>query len=391
MPAKNIQRVDKNGVYFHIYNNGVEKRTIFNDEEDYEVFLGYLKEYLTAPADPKKIKKAFTVNDRVFHGVPHQPKNYFNKVELVAYGLMPSHFHLLLHQKSLDSIQNFIRSLCTRYAMYYNKKYQRTGSLFQGPYKSVQIKDVSHLIYLTRYLHRESFKENGKDLTRDNVSSYKEYLGIRQTSWVKPKTVLSFFDKSENNSFKGTSGYKNFVEKYELDQKEKKLLEELVLESESEHLESRPPALPERGLPERVVSKEVHFDRETKPRPRIPEFIAASVGVFVLLLGLGVRNISVSAAKIKSSSPSPIPLISGVEDVKPEPKVVLVIKISDGAESVNIRQEPRVQSEKIGEALAGDTFNEFSSVDSEWYEIKLADGSTGFVSARYAEEEETNN
>jgi len=63
---------------------------------------------------------------------------------------------------------------------------------------------------------------------------------------------------------------------------------------------------------------------------------------------------------------------------------MLIIKITDGSESVNIRQKPTVGSNKIGEAKEGDTF-EFVSVNSGWYEIKLADESTGFISARYLE------
>src|SRR3989304_5720760 len=214
MPAQNVRRVDEDGVYSHIYNKGVEGRIIFADEEDYQVFLGYLKDYLTAPISPESAKKEFTVNGRIFRGVPHQPKNYFNKVELVAYSLMPNHFHLLVHQITKGSSQSFIRSLCTRYSMYFNKKYQRTGALFQGPYKSVQIKSGPRLPHLTRFFHYAG-----------GHSSYSEYLGARETSWVKPKIVLSFFGK-------GTAGYKDFVEKYEPDQKVKELLKDITFESE---------------------------------------------------------------------------------------------------------------------------------------------------------------
>ena len=136
MPAQNLQRTKEIGIYSHIYNKGVEKRILFNDEEDYAVFLNFLKDYLSALKDPDSLKKDFKVNGRTFQGTPHQPKNYFNQVELLAYSLMPDHFHLILHQKTRGSLESFIRSLCTRYSIYYNKKYQRTGSLFEGPYKS---------------------------------------------------------------------------------------------------------------------------------------------------------------------------------------------------------------------------------------------------------------
>jgi len=74
MPAKHFLRVDEEGIYSHIYNKGVEQRVIFNDREDYETFLGYLKEYLTPPRDPESIKKAFEVKGRTFRGTPHSFK-----------------------------------------------------------------------------------------------------------------------------------------------------------------------------------------------------------------------------------------------------------------------------------------------------------------------------
>ena len=133
MPAKNLQRIDKEGLYFHIYNKGVEEKIIFSDGEDYRVFLRFLEEYLTTPQDPENTKKTFQIHGRTFRGTPHQPKNYFNAVELVAYSLMPNHFHLALSQVTKGSVENFIRSLCTRYSIYFNKKYTHSGPLFAGP------------------------------------------------------------------------------------------------------------------------------------------------------------------------------------------------------------------------------------------------------------------
>src|SRR3989344_4849388 len=222
MPAKNLQRENEEGIYSHIYNKGIEKRVIFNDEDDYEVFQGFLRDYLTPSKDPESIKKDFEVHGRIFRGTPHQPKNYFSKVELIAYSLMPDHFHLLLRQKARGSLESFIRSLCTRYSIYFNKKYQHTGTLFEGSYKSVQIKDKPRLMHLARFLHLCP-KEYHTGLTED-YSSYAEYLGARETLWVKPKVILSLFGK-------GMVDYKNFVEKYEPDQKEKEFIKDITFES----------------------------------------------------------------------------------------------------------------------------------------------------------------
>lgn len=322
MPAQNLSRTHADGTYCHVYNQGIEHKIIFNDAQDYQIFVSYLQDYLSLPADPEAAKKVFSIKGHTFRGTPHQPKNYFNKVELVAYGLMPRHFHLLVHQKTRDSLEGFIRSLCTRYSMYFNKKYQRAGSLFQGPYKSVLIKDETRLLHLTRYLHTGGY------------SSYPEYLGERVTSWVKPQA----------------GNYKDFVEKYEPDQSEKEVLSETTLESENRHVE--------------------------RPRLKISELMALG-GIFLLLLALGIRNVRTSTTPL---------VLSKTADV--EVKKMLTIKITDeitdGSASVNIRQEPTVRANKIGVAKEGDVF-EFVSLDSGWYEIKLTDGSTGFISARYIE------
>lgn len=370
MPAKNLLRVDEEGIYSHIYNKGVEKRTIFSDSEDYEVFLGFLKDYLTAPKDPNSTKKDFKVRGRVFRGSPHQPKNYFNKIELIAYSLMPDHFHLLLHQKNRGSLESFIRSLCTRYSMYFNKKYKRSGSLFNGPYKSVLIKHGPMLPYLTYYFHHAG-----------GYSSYPEYLGEKQTLWVKPKVVLSFFDK-------GTAGYKYFVEKYELTQKHKGLIQSLSLESESVHLGGR----------DLASSQEKHPDLSLGSRLKLPAFMSGSLVIFLLLFTLGARNINISSAKNFQPLPSP-EVLSETDEAKPEeeakpkeeaePVVILTVKMKDASSSANIRQKPTISSEKIGEAKNGDTF-EFVSNNSDWFEVKLQDGSTGFILGEFIEEEETN-
>ncbi len=369
MPAQNLFRADETGTYCHVYNRGIEDKILFNDEQDYEVFLGYLRDYLSVPADTEATKKVFSINGRTFRGTPHQPKNYFNQVVIVSYCIMPNHFHLLVYQITKGSLEKFIRSLCTRYSMYFNKKYQRTGPLFQGPYKSVQIKDEASLLYLTRYFHISGH------------SSYREFLGARATSWVKPNVVLSFFDRAKTDFLKGTGSYKDFVEKYTLDQKGKELLQGITLESESQHLG--------KSILASNVEKppEIPANPNLKPVKRIPEFLAAGT-MFLLLVGLGVRNINASIAKLTpKSAPTPLVLPKAVEvEIEPEikPKTMLTVKITDGATSINILQAPIVSSNKIGEAKEGDTF-EYVSTDSGWYEIKLADGSVGFIPASFIE------
>ncbi len=215
MPAKNLIRFECENGYYHIYNRGVDKRTIFQDEQDYKVFLKYLKEYLSPPMDLTKIKESFTLQGYTFQGIPHQPKNFYGKIDLIAYCLMPNHFHLELYQKNKQDIQNFMQSISTCYSMYFNKKYDRIGSLFQGTYKAVLIDNENYLLHLSRYIHL-----NPSEFTNDleaTYSSYSEFLGKRNTQWIKPEIILSYFDKAKDDFIKGVNTYKDFVEKYAVD------------------------------------------------------------------------------------------------------------------------------------------------------------------------------
>ena len=201
MPAKNVLKVYVGNSYYHIYNRGVEKRIIFKDDQDYGVFLGYLKEYLSPPKDVSLLKEKFTLKGESFKGVPRQPNNYSKEIELLVYCLMPNHFHLLIKQNLDRSIENFMRSLLTRYSGYFNKRYKRVGCLFHGPYKAVMINSDEYLLCLSRYIHLNPQELEGGLF--GVPSSYSDYLGRRRTSWVKTDLILSL---------RGRNSYQKFVE-----------------------------------------------------------------------------------------------------------------------------------------------------------------------------------
>lgn len=373
MPAKNLKRKDDKGTYFHVYNRGIEGRTIFGDDEDFQVFLGFLKEYLSAP-DPESAKKTFSVNGRIFTGTPHQPKNFHNKVELLAYSLVSDHFHLLLHQKTHGSLKEFIKSLCTRYSIYFNKRYKRTGSLFTGPYKSAQIDGSTDLLNLTHFLHNHLSEHTSLD----------EYLGLSNFPWVKQNLILPLLTQESGS-------YKNFVE-HELSREQKESIKDLIFENTNSHLERRNLARNDRNFgPSLIVetAENIYFDQNLKPFQRIPEALATAI-VFIFLVAFGVRNISISTAKSASLEETKLTPIdtkiieeTATDSAQPvEPKNLVTVKIEDGSESVNIRRQPTVESEKVGQAVAGETF-EYLEVTTGWYEIQLSDGTTGFIFEKY--------
>lgn len=213
MPAKNSIKEFVSDSYYHLYNRGVEKRIIFNDEQDYTVFLSYLKTYLI-PKDIVALQKtlkdpdvSWKIKDRILKEL--RLNNFAGDVILVSYCLMPNHFHMLVKQHEAESIDRFMNSLCTRYAMYFNRKHKRVGVLFQDHYKALRVATDEQLLHLSRYIHNNPSKlaSQGGPLQNYMYSSYQDYLGLRHTSWVASNMVLDYF---KNNT--GSDSYQSFVE-----------------------------------------------------------------------------------------------------------------------------------------------------------------------------------
>lgn len=212
MPRKNSLKTYVDNSYYHIYNRGVAKSPIFLDHNDYVAFLADLKFYLT-PISPhfKGLPLKVTRNDQVHTYFPsQQPKNHAGKIDLVAYCLMPNHFHLCIRQTDKTSMTNFMRSLSTKYSMYFNKKYARVGSLFQSVYKAVLVNDEQQFLYLTKYIHRnplELIGGNPKKLSAYPYSSYRNYLKVIQQNWIHLENVLTYFSQTNPQNT-----YQSFIE-----------------------------------------------------------------------------------------------------------------------------------------------------------------------------------
>ncbi|MDO8452227.1 MAG: transposase [bacterium] len=214
MASKNSRKEYLENSFYHAYNRGVEKRIIFQDGQDYGVFLSYLKDYLL-PKDEDDLYKqlanaSYHERDKILKLL--RLNNFEGEIKLLAYCLMPNHFHFLIWQKNLDSMDKFMNSLCTRYASYFNRRHKRVGKLYQDVYKAVQITNDPQLTHLSRYIHKQALGTQDQVLhgyqaqRKNQPSSYPEYLGQRSAAWVKPDEVLAFFS---NNSPALT--YESFV------------------------------------------------------------------------------------------------------------------------------------------------------------------------------------
>ncbi len=201
MPAKNSIKLYAENGYYHIYNRGVAKTDIFLNQQDYGVFLSYLKEYLSPP-------KPLTPKDLSAGRQNYLLNNYHDQVRLLAFCLMPNHFHLLVNQRESHTIESLMRSLSIRFSSYFNKKYARVGHLFQSVYKAILIQSDDYLLWLSRYIHRNPIEllSPGQKLSDYPYSSYRSYLGFSSTRWldtneIKARTrdYTSFVEENTNH------------------------------------------------------------------------------------------------------------------------------------------------------------------------------------------------
>jgi len=179
------------GECYHLYNRGNNYQPIFFERENYLYFLRQLRKYLAPSA-----------------------------VEVIAYCLMPNHYHLLVHLK-IDDLSSLMQPFMLSYTKAINKRYKRIGSLFQGRFKAVRVARNEHLVHLSRYIHLNPVIAGLVRRAEDwEFSSYLEYIGIRNGTLPKPDVVLS--------QFASPAAYRQFVEAYV--ESDRKRIEHLVLE-----------------------------------------------------------------------------------------------------------------------------------------------------------------
>ncbi|MFH1979073.1 MAG: transposase [Patescibacteria group bacterium] len=212
-----------NGHIYHSYNRGVEKRDVFMDKQDYLRFIHCLFEF----NDTKTAKNMFYYfNTQDSEVQPHYLKKNRKPrkllVEILAFTLMPNHFHLLLKQKKEDGIAKFMQKLGTGYTMYFNQKYERVGSLFQGRFKAVHVEEHSHFLHIPHYIHSNplglpdcrgstSLVGKIKFLESYRWSSFSDYVGKKNFPSVTQKDfLLNFFGKENKYKKEAVAWLKNY-------------------------------------------------------------------------------------------------------------------------------------------------------------------------------------
>jgi REP element-mobilizing transposase RayT len=148
------------GYYYHLYNRAVAGSLLFVEKRNYEFFLSKIKKYL--------VKKS----------------------EILAYCLMPNHYHLLV--KILDDgFSRSMQKLALSYAVSFNNLYQRKGHLFQGGFRRIHVNDPIYLYNLSLYIHLNPLKANIiSRMTEWKFSSLRQYIGDEPVDFINPSIIL---------------------------------------------------------------------------------------------------------------------------------------------------------------------------------------------------------
>lgn len=213
--------------YYHIFNRGVEKRKIFSDFKDYKRFVISLKQFNNFNRLKLRDKSGISPpisSTGVFTPVePVEEVDDDKLVEIVAYCLNPNHYHLLLKEITENGVSKFIQKLITGYTGYFNKKNERTGALFQGKHKKLEITSNAQLLYLSAYINANHYVHKIKDFEDWEFSSLWDYIGKRDGRLCFKDDILGQFNGNKKD-------YRDFCKRTCDDIKGRRDFEKFLLE-----------------------------------------------------------------------------------------------------------------------------------------------------------------
>jgi REP element-mobilizing transposase RayT len=160
-------RIDFPGAFHHVYARGIEKRDIVADHRD-----------------NRELRRRILINLERFHA------------RCLAWAFLPNHFHLLFHSES-GNLSDFMRCLMSGYSIYFNRRYERSGHLFQNRYKSSIVETERYLLELIRYIHlnpvRAGIVGSVETLSRYSWTGHHEIMASGRLPWEKYPFVQEFF------------------------------------------------------------------------------------------------------------------------------------------------------------------------------------------------------
>ncbi|MCX6810395.1 MAG: transposase [Candidatus Berkelbacteria bacterium] len=191
------------GEYYHIFSRSIAKFVVFNNSKEYSRMLNVLRLYQFSDFDykySKFIELDISLQNSIWSALINKNKRL---VEIMAYCIMPTHFHLILKQIADDGISRYLSKVLNSYTRYFNLRHKRIGPLWSGRFKNVLISDDEQLLHLTRYIHLNPVSAKLTDKPEDwKFSSCNEYFNVPDANGICIYNKIIDMDSSR---------YKNFV------------------------------------------------------------------------------------------------------------------------------------------------------------------------------------
>lgn len=209
------------GEFYHIYNRGVDKRTIFSDDYDMKRFFQSMEEFNVEKAIGSIYENSFLKKDQLGGGLGGEASKLVN---FVCYCLNPNHYHFILEQVLDGGIEKFMQRIGTGYTMYFNNRYKRTGSLFQGVFKASHIDSNEYLLHSSVYVNlNDRVHKIADGLSK---SSWNEYIDKSVSDFCKKDIILGQFKNADEYKIFAESSLEDILRRKEAE----KELEDLLLE-----------------------------------------------------------------------------------------------------------------------------------------------------------------
>lgn len=203
--ATNRKVVFRDGEIYHIFNRGIERKSIFTDKREFERAKKLVKFYKHKDI-PTRFSQLLLQPEDIREKILNDLYKSERLVDILSFCLMPNHFHFLLKQNSEKGIPTFIANFTNAYVKYFNIRHQRVGPLLEGVFKAVLIENDEQLLHVSRYIHLNpvvSSVVEEDELGNYNWSSYPEYLSLSNERIVQKDLVLDMF--------KSIKDYQEFV------------------------------------------------------------------------------------------------------------------------------------------------------------------------------------
>ena len=195
------------GEYYHVFNRGAHRIDIFRGKADMQRFLFEVL-YFQSHTPLKNVarlassfspEQGFAAPDELIEKIIRE-----RTAELVAFCIMPNHFHLLLRELEEGSVENYMQRISEGYTKYFHKRYGASGHVFQGRYKTVHVKTDEQLMHLSAYIHRnprELRAWKGRE-ERYPWSSLQDFtVANRWGGLIAPEILVSRFDATPDSNY----------------------------------------------------------------------------------------------------------------------------------------------------------------------------------------------